>query len=280
MLARFKELGVYPDGIVYHRYAIAAKTESVFAVSSAWPKVVAGLRQTINDYAGDAGKNMQILCTETNYGNPRPNKVTVNLQSALLMADTFGIGLTTELKTIMWWQREADSVEKRDPAPQFPGWRADYTSFNLMTGPVSNVSGMPTRLFIPNQKFPTYFAFKMMQYYARGGETVLNANSSDTARLSAYAVKNKDGGLNLLLINKRGDSPQQVDLSVPGFKSTGTATVYSYGQAQDVNANQNFEDKGTRNEDITQSMLDLPNGSGHVTMDAATILVVQLKAGH
>jgi hypothetical protein len=277
MLARFKELGIYPDGIVYHRYAIAAKTESVFAVSSAWPKIVAGLRQTIDDFAGDGGKNMQILCTETNYGSPWPNKVTINYQSALLMADTFGIGLTTELKTIMWWQREADAIEKRDPAPQFHGWRADYTSYNLMTGPVSNVSGMPKRIFFPNQKFPTYFAFKMMQYFARDGETVLQVNSGDTNRLSAYAVKGTKGGIALMLINKSSTAPQQVDLSFLGFKPASPATMYSYGQAQDENARQNFEDKGTRNEDIVQSTTDL--GTSSVTVEPATILVLQLKPG-
>ncbi len=52
-----------------------------------------------------------------------------------------------------------------------------------------------------NTRYPTFYTFKLMQYFAQPGDTVLNA-TSDYSLLSTYASRKADGALALLVINK------------------------------------------------------------------------------
>jgi hypothetical protein len=73
---------------------------------------------------------------------------------------------------------------------------------------------------------------KLMQYFVRAGDTVLNA-SSDSRYLSTYAASNSSGGLTLLVINKSPDSTLNGQIVVTNFVPWPVATVRSYGIAQD-----------------------------------------------
>ena len=61
--SRFKELGVFPDGLVYHRYAMNLKSQPPLnSASLDWKEIGDHFRQEINDYIGpDHGANPDLL---------------------------------------------------------------------------------------------------------------------------------------------------------------------------------------------------------------------------
>ena len=71
-----------------------------------------------------------------------------------------------------------------------------------------------------------------MQYFVRGGDTVLNAGS-DYLLLSDYAARRTNGTLTLLVINKDATTNFNAQISLANFAPQSTATVRSYGIAQD-----------------------------------------------
>jgi hypothetical protein len=104
-----------------------------------------------------------------------------------------------------------------DFSSQLYGWRT-YGDLGIIGG--------------SNTRYPTFYAFKLMQYLARPGDTVLNA-TSDYAQLSSYAARKADGSLALLVINKDGVDPLTGQIALANFVPLASATVRSYGIAQD-----------------------------------------------
>ena len=81
--------------------------------------------------------------------------------------------------------------------------------------------------------YPTYYAFKLLSNFARGGDTVVQAASNNTL-LSIFAAKRANGSLSLLVINKDPASTQSASIALSGFSPGASATVYSYGKPQDT----------------------------------------------
>jgi hypothetical protein len=71
-----------------------------------------------------------------------------------------------------------------------------------------------------------------MQYFVRGGDTVLSA-TSDYSLLSAYAIRRTNGALTLLAISKDSVSNITANIVLDKFAPASSATIYSYGANQD-----------------------------------------------
>jgi len=104
-----------------------------------------------------------------------------------------------------------------DMDPTLYGWRG-YGDYGIMDG--------------NNSPYPTFYAQKLLQSFARPGDTVLNA-SSDNLLLSAYATRRTNGALTLLVISKNLVANQNAQIALGNFVPWTTATVKSYGLAQD-----------------------------------------------
>ena len=73
---------------------------------------------------------------------------------------------------------------------------------------------------------------KLMQYFARGGDTVVTA-TNDYELLSAYAVRRTNGCLTMLVVNKSSYASLDAAINLAGYVPFTNATVYSYGIPQD-----------------------------------------------
>jgi hypothetical protein len=89
-----------------------------------------------------------------------------------------------------------------------------------------------------NSPYPTFYAEKLLQNFARPGDTVLAA-SSDDLLLSAYAVRCTNGALTLLVINKNMTVNLTAQIALTNFVPWSTATLLSYGIPQDQAAQTN-----------------------------------------
>jgi hypothetical protein len=73
---------------------------------------------------------------------------------------------------------------------------------------------------------------KLMQYFARGGDTVVTA-TNDYELLGTYAVRRTNGALTMLVVNKSSYASVNATVNLAGYVPSASVTVYSYGIPQD-----------------------------------------------
>jgi len=244
MLATFKRLGVFPDFVVYHRYEQGPGGESdayLLNASQGWASDAMKIRQLLTDYLGDAGARVEIDCTENNSVYSNPGKQTTSLVNGLFFADSIGNLMKTEFNSLFWWDLRNGQEAGNNNSPSLYGWR-QYGDYGIVTA--ANPAG-------PADRYPTFYVYKLLQYFARGGETVLKA-TSDYNGLGVYAVRDQNQTLRLLLINKHPTATLNATITVDGFNVGRVGDVYSYGIPQDDAAR-----TGTGSADIAHTQMPL-----------------------
>lgn len=241
MLATLKQLGVTPDFVVYHRYEQGPGGESdAFLLNSArtWANDAAAIRANLNDYLGDAARRVELICTENNSVFSNTGKQTTSLVNGLFMADSMANIMKTEFNGFFWWDVRNGQDAGNNNDPNLFGWRP-YGDYGIVTA--ATPAG-------PADRYPTFYVYKLLQHFARGGEHVIAA-TSDYTGAGVYAVRDpRTHSLNVLVINKHPTATLDVKLAIDGFHAGRTAEVFSYGIAQDEAAR-----TGTGSADIARS---------------------------
>lgn len=223
MMSTLKSLGVTPDFAIYHWYPEYNVDDdaTLLAGTSNWISDSANLRGMITNYFGPAGTNIELLVTENNSDAGNQGKQSVSLVNALYFADSFAQLTQTQFNSYVWWDLRNGQDTSGDMDPSLYGWRM-YGDIGMMNGLAAD---LPDR-------YPEYFAAKLMQFFARGGDTILSA-ASDYTLLSAYAARRADGALTLLVINKDPASALTNQITLNGFVPSAAGVMYSYGEPQD-----------------------------------------------
>ena len=233
MLATLKTLGTTPDFLIYHRYEQAPGAESdagLLQKAKTWPNDAAAIRQQLTDYLGTAGGAVELCITENNSVYTNPGKQSTSLVDALYLADSIGNVLQTEFNSLVWWDLRNGQDGTQNNSSSLYGWRP-YGDYGVMS---SNFFTGSTTIY---DAYPTYYLLKLLQNFARGGDTVVKA-TSDNSLLAVFAARHHDGTLRLLVINKDPVNPITPNVTLTGLNPTDTATVYSYGIPQDTAAMQ------------------------------------------
>ncbi|HEY3749941.1 MAG TPA: cellulose binding domain-containing protein [Pseudonocardiaceae bacterium] len=184
------------------------------------PAQVAGelsqLRQEINQYSGARGPGIGIAMTELN------GTVDEDTQpDALFGADTYFTALEHGVFTVDWW----DTHNGGTSVSTAPDGATDFDDFGVLSSgtAIGGTSEPPL-----NTPFPTYYALSMLSKVGSPGDTMVRT-SSDQGIVAAHAVRNADGDLSVMLINKDPNSAHQVQLHYAGFTpTTAIPTVYGY----------------------------------------------------
>jgi hypothetical protein len=226
MLATLKQLGVTPDFVIFHRYEQGPGGESdAFLLTAArtWARDAAAIRQSLDDYLGSAARRVEIICTENNSVFSRPGKQTTSLVNGLFLADSLANIMKTEFNGFFWWNLRNGQEAANNIDPLLYGWRP-YGDYGIVTA--ATPAG-------PADRYPTFYVYKLLQHFARGGERVVTA-VSDYSGLAIYAVRDRRSHtLNLLVINKHPTATLDVNIAVRGFHPARTAEVFRYGIPQD-----------------------------------------------
>ncbi|HEU5077972.1 MAG TPA: alpha-L-arabinofuranosidase [Opitutaceae bacterium] len=247
MLATMKTLGVTPDFVIYHRYAQGPFGESdsyLLTSSTSWANDADNLRQMLNDYLGSDAAKVELTCTENNSVYAQPGKQTTSLVNGLFLADSLGNLMKTEFNALIWWDFRNGQEPGNNNSASLYGWR-QYGDYGIVTA--ATPAG-------PADRYPTFYVQKLLKYYARGGETVLNA-TSDYVGLAAYAVRRPNGSLRVLLINKLPSTALTTNITINGFNAGKHAVAFSYGIPQDEAAR-----TGTGSADVAKANLKIKNG--------------------
>jgi len=267
MLATFKRLGVTPDFVVYHRYEQAPGGENdIFLLTAArtWPRDAAAIRQMLSDYLGREACRVEINCTENNSVYGSPGKQTTSLVNGLFLADALGSILQTEFASYFWWDLRNGQETGNNNSPMLYGWR-NYGDYGIVDA--ATPAG-------PADRYPTFYTYKLLLHFARGGESVVPA-TSDYILLGAYAVLDPAAHtVNVLLINKHPTATPNVSITLHGIRPGTRATTYTYGIPQDEAAR-----SGTGSADVVQAMLTLPGGTFTYAPAPYSVTVIQIKEG-
>jgi hypothetical protein len=232
VLATLRQLGAQPDFLIHHVYPqytseplpaspppppMVDSDMFILQSTSNWMSDAATLRGEIVNYFGPAGTNIEICCTENNSDSSNGGKQLSSLVNGLYEADTLAQLMQTEINSYLWWDLRNGTGSNGDEDPSLYGWR-QYGDEGLITG----ATGYN----------PDYYAMKMMQYFARPGSAILKA-SSDYLLLSAYAARQTNGSLSVLVINKDPVANFNGQLNFSGFSPASNAVSRTYGEFQD-----------------------------------------------
>ena len=182
------------------------------------PAQVAGelgqLRQEISQYAG---RSIGVALTEMNGGVDEDTQ-----PDALFGADSYFTALENGVFTVDWW----DTHNGATTVSTAPDGATDYGDWGVLSSATS-VGGTSEPAL--NTPFPSYFALSMLSHAGQPGDTMVRA-ATDDQLVSAHAVRNADGDLSVLLVNKDPVNSYPIRLSYTGFTpGTATPTVYTYG---------------------------------------------------
>jgi hypothetical protein len=226
-------MNVTPDFRVHHHYpqytdgnnpsGSSDNDLTLLQSTGNWATDAATLRQHITDYFGAGGSNIELVVTENNADSGAQGRQSTSLVNGLYYADSLSQLLQTEFKGFVWWdlRNGTDTAGYFDPT--IYGWRP--------YGDLGMVNGLNTR-------HPTFYAAKLMQWFARPGDTILNA-TSDYQWLSTYAARRANGSVALLVLNKSLVTNLDAQITVDGFTPIAAATVRSFGVVNDEAARTN-----------------------------------------
>lgn len=196
-----------------------------------WPDRTAAYRSMLNAYLGASAANVQVMLTEFN--SDLGNKQSTNLVSGLWIADAMAGAMQTEYAAAIQWDL-TNGYTALSANPSRYGWREGSDNGLISTG---SGPAPASGAYVP---YPAYFGASLAGMLAQDGRYVLKVTSDDPY-LSAYAVRQTDGSVNLLVINKSATTTLTGNFSLAGFNTTGAATVYRYGIAEDTAQSQTID---------------------------------------
>ncbi len=247
MLATFQRLGVTPDFVIYHRYEQGPGGENdayLLGAARGWAGDAGSIRQMLSDYLGPAAASVEIDSTEANSVYDAPGKQSTSLVNGLFLADSVGNILQTEFNSFVWWDLR-NSQNAGNNASTLYGWRL-YGDYGIVD------AATPAA---PADRYPTFYVYKLLKHFARGGETVISA-TTDYRGLGVYAVRGRQGhGLNLLVINKNPTTALAAAITINGWRAAPKAELYSYGIPEDDAAR-----TGSGSADVAHSTARLGGG--------------------
>lgn len=279
LLTTLKDAGATPDFLIYHRYdqAPGAETDAGLLQSAkSWGDDAANLRQLLTDNLGADAAQVELMVTENNSVYTNPGKQSTSLVNGLFLADSVGNLLQTEFNALTWWDlRNASPIDQStrellgNMSSSLYGWRA-FGDYGMLSTPgtTSSAVQLATSYY---DKYPTYYAMKLLSYFARGRDQVVSTTSSNPL-LAVYAVKrDSESSLRLLVINKSPTSRLTGNFDIEGFTAPAVANMYSYGIPNDDAAKPN----GTGCPDISGATLTV-SGAVTVAFEPYSINVVTL----
>lgn len=192
-----------------------------------WRLRAAGYRSLLNRTLGAQASGVELLATEYNSVYTNPGKQSTSLVNGLFTADSIGSLLQTEYNGANFWDlRNGWSTSGNNSASLY-GWRqgGDYGMLGTGSGPLPS-----TGTYVP---YPTYFAHQLASKLILDGDAVISATSDDR-NVSVYAVRQDDGGIDLMVINKNPTTDLSRQIQFEGFRPSASARVWRYGKAEDT----------------------------------------------
>ena len=205
------------DFVIVHWYPNGQGAATALGEPSQLSGELSQLRQEIDKYGGPNAAHVGIAMTETNSGQFEDTQ-----PDALFSADTYFTALEQGVFTVDWW----DTHNGPTAASTAPDGATDFQDWGVLSsGTCVGTTCEPA----VNTPFPTYFALSMLSKAGRPGDQMVRAGTSSPL-VAAHAVRQANGNLAVMLVNKDPDNAYSVNLHYAGYTpSSATPTVFTYG---------------------------------------------------
>ncbi len=219
------------DFVIAHWYPQNPGSESDSGLLSSTNQIasmVSTLRSELNQYCGSHASSVQILVTETNSVSFNPGKQSVSVVNALFLADNYMNWLENGVTNVDWWDIHDSPLAGTNDSSSLYG-NAQYGSYGLFsTGrcTTTNASICEPSLDTP---LPSYYGLQVLSKLGTAGDTMVSSSSNQTL-VSVHAVKQANGDLAVLLVNKDPNNSYNVSFALNGYTPATNATVYTYGE--------------------------------------------------
>jgi alpha-L-arabinofuranosidase len=192
-----------------------------------WARRAADYEALLTQYLGTAGSKVELLATEFNSVYSNPGTQTTSLVNGLYLADSLGAMLATPYDGATVWDLRNNYATGGNASSSLYGWRpgGDYGLIGSPGG-----SAPATGPYVP---YPTYFAEQLASKIIQAGGNVVQTSGSDP-NLTAYAVLEPNGHLDLLVVNKSASGALTGQFKLANFAPAAQANVWQYGEAQDT----------------------------------------------
>lgn len=233
---------------------LLAAPQNGFSGSPGIASMVKTVRGLINQYAGANAANVQILVTETNSVSSNPGKQTISTVNAMFIADDVTTWIENGVASVEVWTLHDSSTNGNSSSSLFGS--SSFGDYGIL----SNATNAEPAADTP---FATYYGLQMLSHLGKPGDTLVSATTS-TALLSAHAVKQANGNLSLLLINKDPSNATSATISLSGFTPASGANVFSFGKSSSA---------------ITSSTLSGAGSSFTVSVPSYSLTTIVLSPG-
>lgn len=207
--------GPYVDFVILHWYPGGSSGPEALAKTQHVADATWLVRQQIDRYAG--GRPLTIALSEINTGygmNTQPG--------ALFAADAYATLLENGVFTVDWW-----NVHNGITAASTVDGQPDYADFGLLSSGTCLADGITCEPAL-NTPFAPYHALAMTAAFARPGDQLIRAGSTDPM-VKAHAARRANGDLAVLLINSDPVHARTVALQYAGYSPASTAQVLTFG---------------------------------------------------
>lgn len=235
LLTRLREMGITPDfyDIKFYPNSPGREADShLLQSTSLWNDVYSRARSLLRDYLGPVGDTVPLFIAENNCAWASVGKQSLSLVNALYAADSWANACLIGVDSFMWWNVHNGAWPFHNNSVTLYGWR-NYGDFGLFSQGREHNVGAPL-----NTPYPAYFGFKMINRFAKPGDTLVRADSNYSLFV-VHAVKSADTGrLKLMIINKSREQALTGKINIDGYKRpiiTSQLKAYRYGREEDAN---------------------------------------------
>jgi len=220
------------------------------------PDMMAALKSKLTEHCGKRAKKLEIMVTETNSVSYNPGKQTTSLVNALYLSDAVMTWLEHGVANVDWWALHNSPFDGNIDPSLYGSY--DFGDYGVLSRGLTSSNGAVEPP--AETPFPAYYGLQMLSYLGDAWDTLLKTQSS-TDFVSAHAVKQPDGRVNVMLINKHPDAAQSVDVSLTCGRTRGLARVFTYGPAE---------------ASISQTTLPVRGSSFAITVQPYSVTTVKL----
>ncbi|MFE9448955.1 LPXTG cell wall anchor domain-containing protein [Streptomyces sp. NPDC006739] len=206
------------DFAIIHWYPSASSTADLLHSPAQIAGLTSAVRSLLTTYAGAHAASVQIAVTET---DSTQSPALTSQAAALFASDTYMNWLEHGAVNVDWW----DLHNGMGKAPTTVGGETDYLDQGVLSdGSCAGGHCEPAR----ETPFPTYWGIRSLTALAQPGDTMVKASSANPS-VAVHAVRARNGGLNVMLINKNPQNSAQVSISYTGYTpAPGTVRTVSY----------------------------------------------------
>ena len=156
----------------------------------------------------------------------RVSAMSTSVTNALILTDQVMTWLENGVTNVDWWAIHNSPFDgNADPALY---GKYEFGDYGLLSrGLTSDNGAVEPAAEMP---FPAYCGLQMLSHLGHEAHSQTLGASSSTPLVAIHAVKQGDGKVHVLLINKNPSAAYTVSVSLNGASVRGIARVFSYGK--------------------------------------------------